>query len=280
VQLFTAVAEVEVQPTVGAKRETVNPVVVLSSLDAGEEHFLAIGFGIAVIVVEAEHAVAGGDDDSIAQHADSVSRIDFAALIEDGFLVGHAVAVGVFQNQNAVTFGSIGIVAVGEAPIVDDFANPDSTEMIDVDVRWAEQHRLGGEELQFNAIGHIQSRNSVLWRAIDRSILSDRSGSRRVNKELHTAAHALIAAAVVDARSSNKLVVTFRQFEVDDRIGMSADSELNGLAGDLHTPPLTFLLMPTLPQSADAFFHFRSVSFISPFGPISFGSAQLAQSLP
>jgi hypothetical protein len=72
-QFFAAVAEVEVQSTVGAKRKAVNAVIVLSSLDAGEEHFLAIGFGVAVIVVEAEHAVAGGDDDSIAQHTDSVS---------------------------------------------------------------------------------------------------------------------------------------------------------------------------------------------------------------
>jgi hypothetical protein len=44
-----------------------------------------------------------------------VSRIDFAALIEDSFLVGHAVVIGVFQNQNAVTFDSLCIVAVGDS---------------------------------------------------------------------------------------------------------------------------------------------------------------------
>ena len=233
-QFVAAVAKVEVKSTVRAERETVNSMVVLSSLDAREEHFLAIGFGVAVIVVEAEHAVARGDNDSIAQHADSVSRIDVAALIEHRFLVGHAVAVSVFQNQNAVAFSSIRIVAVGKSSIVNDFANPDATKMIDVDVRWAEQHRFGGEELQLNAVGHIEARNSVLWRAINGSVLSDRSPSRRVNKELHTGAHSLIGTTIVEAGASNKLLVTFRQFEVDNRIGMSADTELNRLARDSH----------------------------------------------
>ena len=97
-----------------------------------------------------------------------MSRIDFAALIEDSFFVSHAVVVGVFQNQNAVTFDSLCIVAVGEASIVDDFANPDTSEMIDVDVRWAEQHRFGCEQLHFNSVSYIKSGDSVFRRSIDR----------------------------------------------------------------------------------------------------------------
>ena len=42
VQFFTSVAEVEVKSTVWAERKAVNSVVVLSPLDAGEEHFFAI----------------------------------------------------------------------------------------------------------------------------------------------------------------------------------------------------------------------------------------------
>jgi hypothetical protein len=84
-----------------------------------------------------------------------VSRIDVAALIENCFLVGHAVAVGVFQNQNAVAFDSLRIVAVGEAAIVDDFAHPNTAEMIDIDIRWTQQHRFGGK--QFSSTPSVTS---------------------------------------------------------------------------------------------------------------------------
>ncbi len=46
------------------------------------------------------------------QHADAVSRIDIASLIEDGRLVGDAVVVGVFENQDAIPLGAFGMVAV------------------------------------------------------------------------------------------------------------------------------------------------------------------------
>ena len=57
-------------------------------------------------------------------------RVDVAALVENFFAVDHAVAIGVFQNQDAVTLRPFAIVFA----VVNDFANPHAATMIDVNV--------------------------------------------------------------------------------------------------------------------------------------------------
>ena len=41
----------------------------------------------------------------LPEDADAVGRVDVAALVEDRGLVGLAVAVGVFEDQDAIPFG-------------------------------------------------------------------------------------------------------------------------------------------------------------------------------
>ena len=60
-------------------------------------------------------------------------RIDVATLVEDGFLVGSAVAICVFENQDAIACFTDRVISVCEVAVVDDLANPNTTTMIDVD---------------------------------------------------------------------------------------------------------------------------------------------------
>ena len=60
--------------------------------------------------------------------------------------------------QHAVvdpTTGVFGALAVAMA-VVDDLADPHPAAVVDVDVRRAEQHRLGGEEGRFQPFRHVE----------------------------------------------------------------------------------------------------------------------------
>ncbi len=136
------VAEVPVEPSVGAEDEFVGRVVVLRNAGFREEDFLLVGLAVAVGVGEDEDVGRNGDDDPVAEHADAHGRVDIASLVEDGRLVGFAVAVGVFQDQDAIALGALAVAMA----IVDDLADPHAAAGIDVNIGGAEHHRLRGEE--------------------------------------------------------------------------------------------------------------------------------------
>ncbi len=108
VKLFTTVAEVEIQSTVRPKGKAVNAVIVLRPLDAGEEDFTAVGFQVAVVIVEREHTVARRYDHAVAEHTDAVGRVNLFTLIEDGFAIRDGVSVSVFEHQNSIPSGRSG----------------------------------------------------------------------------------------------------------------------------------------------------------------------------
>ena len=153
------VAEIEIQPPVGAEVEGVDAVVVLRAPDLGEHQLLAarIRFAVAVFVVKAEDVVAGGDDDAVAEHADAVHRIDVHSLVENRGFVGFGITVGVFEYQNAVALGALALVA----PVVDDLADPDAPLVVDVDGTRAEHHRLAGEELRIEILVNAEAGDRV-----------------------------------------------------------------------------------------------------------------------
>ena len=159
VQRSPGVAEIEIQPPVGAEVEGVDAVVVLRAADFGEHQLLAarIRFAVAVPVVEAENVVAGRDDDTVAEHADAVRRIDVHSLVEHRGLVGFGITVGVFEDQDAVALGALALVA----PVVDDLAHPDAPLVVDVDGARAEHHRLAGEELRIEILVDAEAGDGV-----------------------------------------------------------------------------------------------------------------------
>ena len=127
----TGVAEIEIQTAVGAEVKGVNTVIVLRAIDLGEHQFLAVlvGDAVAIAIVEGENIVACGDDHAVAENADAMGGVDVGSLIKYRRLVGLTVADGVFQDNDPVALSTFALVAA----VVDDFANPDSTLVIDID---------------------------------------------------------------------------------------------------------------------------------------------------
>ncbi len=74
------------------------------------------------------------NDDSITENADAHRRIDFATLEKDFFLIHHAVAVGILEDKDTITCGTFTVMST----IVDNFANPNASSMIDIEIRQTE----------------------------------------------------------------------------------------------------------------------------------------------
>ncbi len=68
----------------------------------GEEELLLVSLAVAIGVGEDKDVGRDGDDHLVAQNADPHSRIDITSLVKDGRLVGLAVAIGIFQDHDAV----------------------------------------------------------------------------------------------------------------------------------------------------------------------------------
>jgi hypothetical protein len=128
---------------------------VLSAADPGKQNLFFIGFEILIGVNQEKHRIVGRHDRAVAKHADAVGRIDVAALIENRLLVGNGVAVGVLKNQNPIPRLSNFGVGVAKVPIIDDFANPDSAQTVNIHVRRVGHHRLSGKQFD------IESRMNV-----------------------------------------------------------------------------------------------------------------------
>src|SRR3954465_9395161 len=104
--LFSFVAEIEIEFAIGAEDERVNTVIVIDAREAGEEQFFFVGDAVAIFVGENEHIGRARNDHFVAENADAEGGVNFFALVEDGFFIGGPVAVGVFENDNAIAAGT------------------------------------------------------------------------------------------------------------------------------------------------------------------------------
>ena len=172
--------------------ESVNAVIVLDAVDAGEQQFLAIRLKVSVIVDKEEDAVQRRDDRFGAFTAaswhdhNSVGRVDVVPLIEHGFLVGLGVAVRIFQNDDSVALLAIfQHIGVSESTIVNCFADPDSTHVIDIDRGGIGHHWLGREQVgrQFgmNVELHDGHRRIIAFNL--RSCCGCRTGARWIDDQ-------------------------------------------------------------------------------------------------
>jgi hypothetical protein len=132
--------------------EGVDAVVVLRAADLGEHELFAVGFVVAVVVDEPENVVAAGDEGFVAEHADAVGAVHIAALVEDGGFVGLRVAIGVFEDEDAVALGAFAVVLA----VVHDLAHPHAAAVVDVDAGGRKHHRLAGEELHGEFGMHVE----------------------------------------------------------------------------------------------------------------------------
>ena len=119
---------------------------MLRQADLREQGFAAVGLQIAVVVMKDEDVGRARHDHlaarAFADHADAEGRIDVAALVKHGLLVGHTVAVGVFEHEDAVAFGP----CVPLAAVVHHLTHPHPAVGVDIDVGRTRKERLSGEE--------------------------------------------------------------------------------------------------------------------------------------
>lgn len=110
--LAAGIAKVEIQLAVRPHHDLVNAVIVLGAGDAAEEHGLFIGLIVAVLIGEDDDLVADADNDAgvlaigLGEDGDAVRRKKILVLVKCFGVVGFAVAVLVFDDDNAITLGA------------------------------------------------------------------------------------------------------------------------------------------------------------------------------
>ena len=102
------VADVPVELAIGPEDERVGRVVVLRLADLREQDVFLVGLAVAVVVGEDKHVGRHRDDHLVAEHADAERTIDVSALVENRLLVGTAVVIGVFEDQDPIALRAVG----------------------------------------------------------------------------------------------------------------------------------------------------------------------------
>ena len=151
-ELFPGVAEIEIETAVRTEVKGVNAMIMLRPSNVGKHQLLTVGLVIAVVVDEPEHIVTAGDEGLVAEHADAVGAVHIMALMKHRGLVRRGVAVGVFEDEDAVAFGTFAQVLA----VVDDFADPDAATMINVDAGRTRHHGFAGKELHLELRMHVE----------------------------------------------------------------------------------------------------------------------------
>ena len=131
--MLARVAEVEIKFTVGAKHESVHSVVVLLAFDSFKNYFFLISFVVAVFVGKQIHVRALRHQYFVAHHKNSKRRVEFSTLIKHLVYVSFAVAVGIFQNHDAVAFAFSWTARNGGAVVVG-FEHPHAPTVVNVNV--------------------------------------------------------------------------------------------------------------------------------------------------
>lgn len=168
--LDTLIADAEVELAIGAEMDAMDAVIVIDAIEAGEEDFgWAIGFAIAILVFKQIEVRRMADINLVPRSAgipgnsDAKRGEEIGRLIEGGSLVSFAIAIAVFEDDNAVSFGANVLGAFEKFPaVVDRFANPDPAPFIDIHTGGVREHRLAGEELQLHARRHLEGTESFV----------------------------------------------------------------------------------------------------------------------
>ena len=227
-ELFAGVAEIEVEAAIGAKVEGVDAVVVLRTADLREHELFAVGFVVAVVVDEPENIVAAGDERFVAEDADTVGAVHIAPLVEDGGFVGLRVAIGVFEDEDAIAFGAFAVVLA----VVHDLAHPHAAAVVDVDAGRRKHEWLAGEKLHGEFGMHVELIRGVrrLVRSARHGAGGDGTGIFGVNGEGDAGAVSLLRAAFIECAAGFEALRARWQIESDDAVGMRADAILDDFA--------------------------------------------------
>ena len=156
-----------------------------------------------------------------------MGAVHIAALVEDGGFVGLCVAIGVFEDEDAVALGAVAVMLA----VVHDLAHPHAAAMVDVDAGGRKHHRLAGEELH-DALGmHVELLGGGFGRVRGgvRVAGGDGAGILGVNGEGDAGA-ALPRAAFIESAAGFEALHARRQVESDHAVRMRAEAVFDRFA--------------------------------------------------
>ncbi len=206
---------VEVPLAVRAGGHAVQAVIVLTTSEAGQQHVAFVHRGI-------EHAVAVHvgvdqqvgrlrDHDLVAEHRDAERRGQVWFLHEHRGLVGHAIAIGVFQYHDAIA----GLLATTLAAVVYALSDVHPALGVEVDVGRVVQQRRGRPQRHFKFVLRGEDLRGHEGDAAGHGILFRRLG---VDAEAH--------------RGVARLATAFHTAVVDRHLGGEAHHAGRQIIGD------------------------------------------------
>ena len=159
-ELGTGVALIEIPLPIRSGDEAVQTVIMLAACKTGEQSLPLVRNAVAIGVGVNEQVRRLRDDDLVIEHGDTKWCGEFFLLHEHAALVGFAIVVSVFEDDNAISLRA----AATFAAIVHAFRNIHPTLRIEVDVRRIVEHRRGGPHSDFQAFRHAEHLRWHQWR--------------------------------------------------------------------------------------------------------------------
>ena len=172
----------EVEHAIRAVLESVDNMVGVLGAKAGENRAAFVGNEVAVGVLKKEDLGGIGNIGPAVPWDDTGG--DMKVVCEDGALVGNAIAVGIFEDENFVIFfcagNNVGIHSAGD--------QPKTTLGIPVHLDRLGDHGIGGEEIDLHAFRQIETCNlfgNIRVRNVGEAVLGrgDEAGEREAESE-------------------------------------------------------------------------------------------------
>ena len=152
-ELGSAIPIGEIPATIGTGVDGVKAVIVLGFFKAGEKDLTRVDLGIKLQVaihIRVDDEVGRvRDDDDVIENGDTEGTFEAGFTNKNVAGVGLAVAIGVFQNADAVALaGTAGVTAV-----VDALGDPNAALGVHVHVRGVEKHGRRGPNRNLKTVG-------------------------------------------------------------------------------------------------------------------------------
>ena len=133
-------------------------VVGVGIIGSAEELLDDVGLVVAIGIAKPEKLAGLGDDDAILVEGESVGELE--AFRKDGALVGLAVAVGVFEDEDGV----VGEVAGKGEGVACKTVDPQAAAGVELDLEGIDEFGeffAGSEKVDLEAVGNLEA-----WRGL------------------------------------------------------------------------------------------------------------------
>ena len=96
------ITHVEIQFSIGAKRKSMYPMIMLITANTTEHHFFSVCFIISIIIIQYPYIRALRNDDFVTQYTNAQGRIQFGVLVKYFCGICFSITIIVLQYHNAI----------------------------------------------------------------------------------------------------------------------------------------------------------------------------------